>query len=164
MLMVFQFGTSFFQDVVLNRSVKLIRGDPLFLGHHDVHGQQDGGRSIDGHGSGNFFQRDLVEKGFHVPQRVDGHPYLSHLSLGQRMIGIVADLGRQVKGHGEAGLAVFQEVTVTPVRILSGPEPRILAHGPEAAPVHGGLDAAGVREFSGYVQVSRIIRFRDVRG
>ena len=53
------------------------------------------------------------------------------------VVGVVADLGGQVEGHGEAGGSLLEQVAVAPVGLGGGAEARVLAHGPEPAPVAG---------------------------
>ena len=65
------------------------------------------------------------------------------------MVGVQADLRWKIEGYGEAGLAFAEEVAVALVGFDGGAEAGVLAHGPEAAAVHGGVDAAGVGEFAG---------------
>ena len=76
---------------------------------------------------------------------VDGHSDASRLAGGQRVVGVVADLRRQVEGDAETTDPLVQEIPVTPVGLLGRPEPGILPHGPEAPPVHGLVDASGER-------------------
>ncbi len=68
------------------------------------------------------------------------------------MVGVHADLSGEIEGDGKAGLAFAQEVAVTLVGFEGGAEAGVLAHGPEAAAVHGGIDAAGKGEFSGIAE------------
>ena len=44
-----------------------------------------------------------LEQDAHVGHRVDGHPDLSHLALGPRVVGVVAHLGGQVEGARQSG-------------------------------------------------------------
>jgi hypothetical protein len=65
------------------------------------------------------------------------------------MIAVIPHLGGKVEGHAEPGLSLLQQVLVALVGVLRAAEPRVLAHGPEPPPVHGGLDPARVRIVSG---------------
>ena len=120
-------------------------GDPLLFRHRQVHGQEHGARGVDGHGGGHLVQGDALEEALHVGQGVDGHPHLAHLALGQGVVRVIADLGGQVEGHRQAGLARLQQEVVALVGLLGGGEAGVLAHGPVAAPVGGGLHRPGVR-------------------
>jgi hypothetical protein len=63
--------------------------------------------------------------------------------LGQRIVGIEADLGRQVEGDVEAGLAVGDQVLEALVGVGRITEAGVLAHGPRLLAVHLAVDAAG---------------------
>ena len=69
------------------------------------------------------------------------------------MVGVVAYLGGQVEGHGESRLALFQQIPVASIGLLCRGVAGVLAHGPEPAPVHGGLNAAGKGVLPGVAQV-----------
>lgn len=75
----------------------------------------------------------------------------------------LADLGRKVKCAGQAGTAVFNQVTITLVGFFSGSETCIHTHGPETAAVHSRLYAAGVRIFARDAEVSFIIKTFDIK-
>src|ERR1700676_5558570 len=68
------------------------------------------------------------------------------------MIRVHADLRGQIESYGKTGLAFAEQIAVALVGFDSGAEAGVLAHGPEAAAVHGGIDAAGVREFAGVAE------------
>src|SRR5579883_2060154 len=65
------------------------------------------------------------------------------------MVGIQTHERGQIEGHGKAGLALLEEVAIAGVGFLGGGEAGELAHGPEAAAIHGFVDAASVRESAG---------------
>ena len=65
------------------------------------------------------------------------------------MVGVHADLRGEIESNREAGLAFAEEIAIALVGFDGGAEAGVLAHGPEAAAVHGGVDAAGVGEFAG---------------
>src|SRR5208283_4456307 len=50
-----------------------------------------------------------------------------------------------------------QQVLVTPVRLVGVTHAGVLPHGPQAAAVHGGLYAAGVRELPGISEVAVVV-------
>ena len=132
------------QDVVLHRAAELLGGDALLPSHGDVEGEQNRRRRVDGHRRGDLVQRDLIEQGLHVGQATDGDADLAHLAARHLGVGVVARLRGQVEGDAQARLPLFEQVAVAPVRLLGGGEAGVLAHRPQAAPVHRGLDAAGV--------------------
>ncbi len=146
-------GHVFLEDVVLDRAGDFVGRDALFFCYGDVHAEQDGGGGVDGHGGGDFVERDAVEEDFHVGQRVDGNADFADFALAHGGVRVVPHLGREVKGDREAGLAGREQVFVAFVGFLGGAEAGVLAHGPEAAPVHGRLDAAGVGVFAGQPQL-----------
>ena len=126
----------------------LSMGDALPLGRRDVEAEQHRGRAVDRHRGGDLVERDPVEQRLHVGQAGDGDAALAHLALGAGMVGVVAHQGGKVEGDREAGLAPLQQELVALVGVLGGAEAGELPHGPEPAPVHRGVDAAGVGELA----------------
>jgi hypothetical protein len=139
----------FLEDVVLDGAGNFGEVGALFFGDGDVEGEEDGGGGVDGHGGGDFFEGDAVEKSFHVFEGIDGDADFADFAEGERMVGVEADLGGEIEGDGEAGLAFAEEIAVALIGFDGGAEAGVLAHGPEAAAVHGGIDAAGERKFAG---------------
>ena len=78
--------------------------------------------------------------------------------------GVVAHLRRQVEGDRQPGLAVGEQVPEALVGLGGGREAGVLAHRPEAAAVHRGLDAAGERELAGPPEVAVLVEAGDVGG
>src|SRR5215470_6429521 len=77
----------------------------------------------------------------------DRHADFADLAVGQRMVGIVTGLGRQIEGDRETGLAFAEVLAVELVRLVRGrmtgigtEDPGLvtprLYHGPALAPVH----------------------------
>ena len=64
----------------------------MFFCHRNVQTEQDGGGRIDGHGSGDLFERDAVEQRLHVFERIDGHADFADFAEGKSMVGVEADL------------------------------------------------------------------------
>ena len=58
------------------------------------------------------------------------------------VVGIQANLRGQIEGDGEPGGSVGQQIFVALVGFLGVAHARVLAHGPEASAIHGGLHAA----------------------
>ena len=54
---------------------------------------------VDGHRGGDVVERDAGEEAFHVFDGVDGDADLADFAEGHGMVGVVADLGRQIEGH-----------------------------------------------------------------
>src|SRR5207237_10433131 len=94
--------------------------------------------------------------------RVDGHADVADLAAGARVVGVHADLRRQIEGDRQAGGSALEEVAVAPVRLDRGGEAGVLAHRPELAAVHRGLRPARVRELArlaevgGWIEVTRV--------
>ena len=128
-----------------------------------VHGREDGRRGVDGHGCADLVQGYPFEQDAEVAHGIDGHAHLAHLAQGQGVVRIVPDLGGEIEGHAQARLPLLQEIPETPVRILGGAEPGILAHGPEAAPVHVGLDPPGKGILAGKAEIPQVIETGDIR-
>jgi hypothetical protein len=80
-----------------------------------------------------------------------------------RRVGVVAHLGRQVEGDRQAGLALLEEVAEAPVRLLGRREPGVLAHRPQAAAIHGRLDAARERVLPRAAEIALLVQFGGVR-
>src|SRR6185369_9369915 len=133
------------QNIVLNRAGDHVGRDSLFFGNCYVHAEKYRRSGIDGHGGGDLIQRDAAEEDLHVGQGIDGHADLADLTLTHAVVGVVSYLGGKVESHGKSGLPRLKEIFVAFVGLLGGTEAGVLPHGPEAAPIHGRLDPAGVR-------------------
>ena len=147
-------GDVLLENVVLDGAAELLEGHALLLAHGDVEAEEDGSGAVDGHGGGDAVEGNLLEQRAHVVDRVDGDADLADLAHGHGVVGVVADLGGEVEGDGEAGLALVKEVTVALVRFFGGAEAGVLAHGPETPAVHRGLDAAGEGVLAGEAEVA----------
>src|SRR4030042_100688 len=73
--------------------------------------------------------------------------------LGRGGSEIQAELGGEVKSDAQSRLPLGEKKAVALVGFLGRTEPGVLAHGPKAAAVHGRIDAAGEREFTGIAEV-----------
>ena len=85
----------------------------------------------------------------HVVEGGDGDADAADFAEGSGVVGVHAELGGEVEGDGEAGGAACEEEAVAAVGFFGGGEAGVLAHGPAAGAVHGGVDAAGVGELAG---------------
>ena len=137
---------------------------PVRLRGHDVQRQQNRRGGVDGHRGGDLLQVDAVEQPHHVFDGVDRNAHLADLAHGERIVGVEPDLGRQVEGHAEPGGALAQQVLVAAVRLLGVAHAGVLAHGPQAAAIHGGLHAAGVGKLSGIAEVAVVIHALEIDG
>ena len=156
-------GDVLLEDVVLRGAGDLVLRDALLLADDGVHRDEHGRRGVDGHRGADLVERDAVEHRLHVGERVDGDADLADLALGERVVGVVAELRREVEGDGEAGLALAQEELEALVGLLGGAVAGVLADRPEAAAVHVGLDAAGEGVLAGIADVTVVVVAVGVR-
>ena len=157
-------GDVFLEHVVLHRAGELADVGALAAGDGDVKRQQDRRRRVDGHRGRNLGQIDAIEEALHVLDRIDGHADLSDFTHGERVVGIQADLGGQIECHRKPGSAVRQQVFVTLVGFLGVAHAGVLAHGPEPAAIHGGLDAAGKGIVAGIADLVILVTGVQIRG
>ena len=122
-----------------------VRRHTLLPRHQLVEQQQDRCRGVDGHRGGDLVEREVSQQEAHVGQRVDGHAHLADFAFRPGVVGVEAHLGGQVEGARQSGLPGGEQELETLVGVLGGAEPGVLAHGPQPAPVHARVDAAGVR-------------------
>ncbi len=155
-------GDVFLEDVILDGATQLFHRDAPLLSGHDVHGPDHCCRAVDSHGGGDLVNGDAVEEDLHVGQRRHGHPALAKLALGFGSIGVVAVKGGEIEGYRETGLTVLQQVLVTGVGLFGCAKAGEHAHGPQAATVHGRVDAPGERILAGKAQVALIVEIGDV--
>ena len=149
----------FLEDVVLDRPPQRLPADAPALGDGDVEGEQDRRGRVDRHARADAVEGQAVEEQPHVLDRRDRHADAPDLASSEGRIAVVSHLRRQVEGHTQALVAMLEEIPESPVRLLRGPEARVLAHGPEAAAVHRGPRAAGEGWLAGESE-----RLREVRG
>jgi hypothetical protein len=60
------------------------------------------------------------------------------------IVGVQAHQRRKIEGHTQPCLAVFQQIFEPSIRVLGCPVSGKLSHGPEPAPIHGGIDPARI--------------------
>ena len=142
------------QHVVLHRAAKLLAGHALLLGDELVEEQQQRRRRVDRHRRRDLVERDPVEERLHVGERVDRDARAPDLALGERVVRVVAELGRQVEGDGEPRLAALEQVAEARVRLLRRAEARVLADRPRPAAVHRRVRAARERERAGGLELA----------
>ena len=106
----------FLDDVVLRRAGEIVARRALRLGGGDIERQQPGRGGVDGHRGVHARQRNAVEEGAHVAEMRDRHADLADLARGQRVVAVIAGLGRQIESDREAGLAALQIGAVERVR------------------------------------------------
>ncbi len=92
---------------------------------------------------------DTIKQPLHVFDRIYGDANFADFAQCEGAVGVHADLRRQIERHRKAGGPVRQQIFVAFVRLFRVPHAGVLAHGPESAAIHGGLDAAGERILAG---------------
>ena len=143
------------QDVVLDRARKSRQPDALSLGDGDVQRKKDDGGRVDRHRRGDAVERNPIEQRRHVLDRVDRDADASHFTGGERMIGVVSHLRRQIECDAQAGDAIREQVPISLVRFLGGRKAGVLPHRPEPPAVHGRLDPARKRVPAGLSEGGR---------
>ena len=77
------------------------------------------------------------------------------------MIGVVSHLRRQIERDAQSADAVREQVPVPRVGFGGRAEAGVLPHRPEAAAVHGRMNAARERKLAGLAELDRSIPFRE---
>ena len=78
------------------------------------------------------------------------------------MVGVVAHQRGQIEGHGKPGLPLREQIAKAAIGILGRAEARELAHGPQPAAIHRGVNAARVRRLAGIAEIALGIPIREV--
>ena len=130
-------------------ATQFFRAHALTSSGGNVETKQRRGGCVDGHGGADLVQGNAVKQGFHVLQAANRYAYLAYFPLGLGVVGIIANLSWQVKSHRKPGLPLLQQVSKAAVGVGGGCIARILAHGPDSAPVHIGLHSPGIRILTG---------------
>ena len=124
------------EQIVLNRAGDALLGHALFGGDRLVHGEEDRGRAVDGERRGDLVERDAVEDGLHIGERIDGHADLADLAERVGRVGVEAELRRQIERHRQARLSRFEEILEALVGLLRRAEAGVLPHRPHLAEIH----------------------------
>ncbi len=132
----------FLEDVVLDRPGELVERGSLFERCDDVEREHGKHRAVHGHGDRDLVERDAVEEDLHVEDRVDGHTGLADIADDAFVIRVIATVGGEVEGDGEAFLSGCQVAAVECVGFLGRGEPGILADRPRLETIHRGVGAA----------------------
>ena len=143
------------EDVVLHRPAECRRRNALLLRDQLVEQQEQPGGRVDRHRRRHGVERDPAEEDLHVRDRVDRHAGAPDLAECARIVGVHAELRRQVERDRKTGLAVLEQVAVARVRLLGRGEARVLAHRPRPTAVHVGVRPARVRELAGQLDARR---------
>ena len=120
----------FLDDIVLGRAGQFRPRRALPLGRRDIEGEQPGRGRVDRHRGVHPGERDIPEQGLHIAEMGHRHADLADLAAGQRIVGVVAGLGRQVEGDRQAGLPLGQVGPVKRVRRRGRGMARIGPHDP----------------------------------
>ena len=91
-------------------------------------------------------------------------PTLPTSPMASGLIGVEADLRRQIERHRQSGGSVREQIFVALVRFLGVAHAGVLAHGPEAAAIHGGLHAAREGKFAGVADVAVVVPRGEIFG
>ena len=150
------------EDVVLDRAAQLLRGDALLLADELVEEKKNRRRCVDRHRRRDLVQRNLVETGAHVIDRVDRDARAPDLAEAARVVRVAAELGGEVERHRETGRAVLEQVAVAGVGLSGGRVAGVLAHRPAPRAVHLGVDTAGERILAGRAETLLKVEIRDV--
>jgi hypothetical protein len=127
------------EDIVLDRPRKQFLRHALFFRRHHVTGEDGQHRTVHGHRDRDLVQRNAVEQDLHVLHRVDRHAGLADVTRHPRVIRVVAAMGGEVESHRNTLAAGGQRLSVKRIGGLGRGEARVLADGPGANRIHGGL-------------------------
>ena len=124
------------EDVVLNRTRKLVERAALLQTGDDVEGQNGQHGAVHGHRNRHLVERNAVEEHLHVLDRTNRHTGLAHVTNHTRMVGVVAAVRSQVESHRQTLLTGRQVAAIEGVGLLGGRETGILADGPRTHHIH----------------------------
>ena len=139
----------FFEDVVLDRAGQLFGRHALLFRRDDEERENRQHRAVHGHRHGHLIERNAVEQRAHVIDRVDRDARHADVAHHARMVGIIAAMGREIEGDGEALLSGGEVAPVEGVRVLGRGEARILADRPGLGDIHRRIGSAHVRRDAG---------------
>ncbi len=123
--------------------IELPRGHALLLAGDDEHGEHRQHRAVHGHRHGHLVERNAVEQDLHVLDGVDRDAGLADIADDARMVAVIAAMGGEIEGDGQALLAGGEGLAVEGVGLLGGREAGILPDGPGPVGIHRGAQAAG---------------------
>ena len=139
----------FFEDVVLDGARQLLLRHALFLGRDDIERQHGQHRAVHGHRHAHLVERDAGEQRAHVVDRIDGDARHADIARHARVIAVVAAVGGEIEGDGEALLPGGEIAPVEGVGIFRGGKAGILPDGPGLRRVHRGVGPAQERRLAG---------------
>ena len=131
----------FLQDIVLNGACHNGFINALLLAGNDEEGQNRQYGAVHGHGYGHLIQRNAAEQNIHVQHGAYRYASLTYVAYNTWVISIIAAVGGQVEGDGQALLTSSQVAAVKRVGFLRSGEACILAYSPGTENIHGGIGA-----------------------
>ena len=138
-----------FEDVVLDGAGELLRRHALLLAGDDEQGQHGQHGAVHGHRHGHVGERDAGEQRAHVVDGVDRHAGHADVAAHARVIAVVAAVGGEIEGDGEALLAGGDVAAVEGVGVLGRGEAGVLPDGPRLRDVHGRVRPAQIGRDAG---------------
>ena len=132
----------FFKNVVLDGAGKLGVFNPLFLGGSNIQRHHRQHRAVHGHGNRHLIQRNAIKQRAHVIDAVNRHTGHPDIARHPGVVAVITAMGGQVEGYRQALLPGGKVAAVKGVGFLGGGKTGILAHGPGALHIHGGVGAA----------------------
>ena len=129
-------------------------GHALLLADELVEEQQHARRRVDRHRGRDLVERDPVERRAHVVDRVDRDAGAADLAEAARVVGVQAELGRQVERHRQPGRAVLEQVAVALVGLLGASRSPRTGASSTAACGTSRVDAARERVLAGLAEAS----------
>ena len=119
--------------------------DALFFGRHDVAGHNRQNRAVHGHGNRHLVQGNLIEKDFHILNRIDGNTGLADIAHYPGMIRVIPPVGCKIKGHRKSGLTGRHDFSVKFIGLFGRGKTGILTDGPGPSRIHGGHGTPNIR-------------------
>ena len=110
--------------------------DPLLLGRRDVEREHRQHRAVHRHRHRHLVERDAVEEGAGVVDRVDRHARHADVAAHPRVVGVVAAVGGEVEGDAQPLLPGREVAAVERVGLLRGREAGVLPDRPRLRRVH----------------------------
>ena len=78
------------------------------------------------------------------------------------MVGVIPHQRRQIKGHRQTCLCLFQEILESLIRLFGGAIASKHPHGPDPAAIHRGIDAAGERIQARETEILDIVEIAEI--
>ena len=137
------------ENIVLDRTGKLIERAALLQTGHDVECHDRKYGAVHGHRHRHLVERNAVEQNLHVLYRADRHTGLADVTYNTRVIGVVTAVRGEVECHRQTLLSGSKVAAVECVGLLGGRETCILTYGPGTHYVHRRIGTAQERSYAG---------------